>query len=185
MEGLMIGKLSLALSALALMGTAAAAHPAEAAAQRTIRCESYNDRTNHCSVDTRGGVRLIRRLSETSCAQGRSWGIDRGGIWVSRGCRAEFAVGGSSGTWGDRDGRDRDNRGDRGDWNRSDRSVRAQAEQVCRRAVRDRVRGSGRTEVDYVSGDRRGNSVVRWRTNRQSGVCRVDRYNRLVDFNRR
>lgn len=182
-------KTPLALSALALAGVLTAATPAPAAAQRTIVCESYRDRFNHCSVDTRGGVRLIRRLSDAACISGRSWGTDRRGIWVSRGCRAEFVVGRSSRERGDWD-RDRDRDWDRdrgrGDWNRSDRSGRVQAERVCHRAVRDLVRGarSGRIDVDYVSGDRRGNRVVRWRTDRASGVCRVDRYDRVVSFTR-
>jgi hypothetical protein len=43
-------------------------------------------------VDTSGGVRLIRRLSDASCVQGRSWGYDRNSVWVDDGCRAEFEV---------------------------------------------------------------------------------------------
>ncbi|HEX8695221.1 MAG TPA: DUF3011 domain-containing protein [Longimicrobium sp.] len=190
-------KTSLALSALAIAGALTAAHPAPAAAQRLVTCQSYDGRTNHCRVDTRGGVRLVRRLSEASCSRGRTWGTDRGGIWVSRGCRAQFAVGeryGDRDRWDDRDrdrwddrDRDRWDDRDRGRWDDRDRSYRARAEQVCRAAVRDRVRGarSGRIQVDYASGDRRGNSLVRWRTSRAYGTCRVDRYNRLVDFDRR
>ena len=181
----MMRKTSLAIAALALAGALTAAHPAPAAAQRTITCQSYDDRTNHCSVDTRGGVRLIRRFSDAACIQGRTWGTDRRGIWVTRGCRAEFAVGER---YADRDRwDDRGRRDDRDRWDDRNRSGRARAERVCRAAVRDRVRGarSGRIDADYVSGDRRGNRVVRWRTSRAYGSCRVDRYNRLVDFDRR
>ncbi len=73
-------------------------HPGQSGA-RTLRCESANHRTQHCRVDTRGGVRLSRQLSNAACVQGRSWGHDSNGIWVSQGCRAEFVVGagGSSG----------------------------------------------------------------------------------------
>ncbi len=59
----------------------------------TVRCESSNDRTQYCDADTRGGVRLSRRLSDAQCIQGRSWGYDSRRIWVSRGCRAEFITG--------------------------------------------------------------------------------------------
>lgn len=59
----------------------------------SIRCESSDNRTRRCNVDTRGGVRLTRQLSDTRCVQGRNWGYDRSGIWVSQGCRAEFVVG--------------------------------------------------------------------------------------------
>lgn len=58
-----------------------------------FRCESRDERTQRCPADTRGGVRLVRQLSSTSCIQGQTWGYDRGGIWVSRGCRAEFVTG--------------------------------------------------------------------------------------------
>ena len=58
-----------------------------------VRCESEDKRTRHCPADTRGGVRMVRQLSSTSCIQGQTWGYDRGGIWVSRGCRAEFVTG--------------------------------------------------------------------------------------------
>ena len=39
-----------------------------------------------------GGVQLIRTLSDSACVQGRTWGWDRSGVWVDRGCRAEFSV---------------------------------------------------------------------------------------------
>ncbi len=61
---------------------------------RVVRCESTNGRTVQCAVDTRGGVRLASQISNSSCIQGRSWGWDRRGIWVSNGCRADFRVGG-------------------------------------------------------------------------------------------
>ena len=60
----------------------------------SFRCESSGGQQQFCQVDTRGGVRIIRQLSNSSCVQGQSWGIARGGVWVSNGCRAEFAVGG-------------------------------------------------------------------------------------------
>jgi hypothetical protein len=62
-----------------------------------IRCESYDQRTRYCNADTRYGARLIRRLSDASCIQGRSWGWNNRGIWVSRGCRGEFEVRGRYG----------------------------------------------------------------------------------------
>ena len=71
---------------------------------QVIRCESINERTQRCAVDTRGGVQLVRKLSSSSCIEGRSWGSDRNGVWVSQGCRAEFAIGnrgyGNSGNYG-------------------------------------------------------------------------------------
>jgi hypothetical protein len=59
----------------------------------TMRCDSDDMRRHWCSVDTRGGVQLLRQRSDAACIEGRTWGYDRRGIWVDRGCRAEFAVG--------------------------------------------------------------------------------------------
>jgi hypothetical protein len=68
--------------------------------QGIVRCESQDGRLRQCPVDVRGGVRLTRQLSRTDCVQGRNWGYDARGIWVSGGCRAEFAVGGYGGYGG-------------------------------------------------------------------------------------
>jgi hypothetical protein len=68
-------------------------------AGQVLRCESHNHRRQHCRVDTRGGVTLVRQLSNQRCVQGRNWGHDRNGVWVTNGCRAEFAVGRGAG-WG-------------------------------------------------------------------------------------
>ncbi len=63
-----------------------------ASAETRITCESFQGRYNFCNADTRGGVKLIRQLSRGECRQGSTWGYDRNGIWVDRGCSAEFAV---------------------------------------------------------------------------------------------
>jgi hypothetical protein len=60
---------------------------------QSIRCESTDNHTRHCDMDTRGGVFLSRRLSDASCTQGRTWGYDSRGVWVTGGCRAEFTSG--------------------------------------------------------------------------------------------
>jgi hypothetical protein len=60
--------------------------------RQLVRCESQDERTRYCAADTRGGVRLFNQLSRSDCVEGRSWGYDRRGIWVSRGCRGEFEV---------------------------------------------------------------------------------------------
>jgi Protein of unknown function (DUF3011) len=64
-----------------------------ASAQSRITCSSDNGGRNYCDADTRNGVVLINQLSQSRCVQGRTWGFDRRGIWVDRGCRAEFALG--------------------------------------------------------------------------------------------
>ena len=74
-------------------GYGAPGHGRPGPASQVVRCESHNHRRQHCRVDTRGGVTLVRQLSNQRCQQGRNWGQDRNGIWVANGCRAEFAVG--------------------------------------------------------------------------------------------
>jgi hypothetical protein len=59
---------------------------------RTIVCESQSGRRNHCPVDTRLGLDLVRQLSDSPCVRNRTWGEDAAGIWVDQGCRAQFAV---------------------------------------------------------------------------------------------
>ena len=58
-----------------------------------ITCSSNNGGRNFCGADTRGGVRLMRQRSGSPCIQGQTWGFDRRGVWVDRGCRADFALG--------------------------------------------------------------------------------------------
>ena len=71
-------------------------YPQQYPAQGIVRCESQDERPQRCAVDVRGGVQLVKQLSRTDCVQGRNWGYDAGGIWVTGGCRAEFAVGGGN-----------------------------------------------------------------------------------------
>ncbi|MEA9758213.1 DUF3011 domain-containing protein [Xanthomonas campestris pv. raphani] len=56
-----------------------------------VRCESKDMARVHCDMDTEHGVQLVRQLSETSCIRGSEWDIERDGVWVEQGCRAEFA----------------------------------------------------------------------------------------------
>lgn len=57
-----------------------------------IRCESYDQRRNHCAANIRYGARLDRQLSKGACREGYSWGWDRRGIWVDKGCRGDFVI---------------------------------------------------------------------------------------------
>jgi len=83
----------------------------------TIRCESHDYDLNRCPIAAGSeGVELVRRLSDSSCRRGDTWGYDHRGVWVDDGCAAEFRV--------DTRGRaDRDDRWDwRDRWDRDDRS---------------------------------------------------------------
>ena len=84
---------------------------------QTVNCSSEDGRRKYCPYNTRGGVRLVRQRSDAACQQGSTWGYDRGGIWVDRGCRADFELGsggygggygGGRPGWGDGGGNDAD-----------------------------------------------------------------------------
>src|SRR5262249_48876866 len=77
---------------------------------QSIYCASEDGRRHYCGVDTRGGVTLARQHSDASCIKGQTWGYDRGGVWVDRGCRADFVTGGERGGYdrGRDYGRDRE-----------------------------------------------------------------------------
>lgn len=59
---------------------------------QVIRCESSDTRTKRCAANVRRGVQLQRQLSASACIEGRTWGSDGNGVWVSGGCRGEFAI---------------------------------------------------------------------------------------------
>ena len=92
------------------MFAAASAAPAIAAPQSwqeygpgtgVVRCESNDGRMNRCPLPGGGRVVLERQHSRTACIEGRSWGQDRGGVWVDDGCRADFRVAGYGGGYND------------------------------------------------------------------------------------
>jgi hypothetical protein len=59
---------------------------------QAIRCESNDGRERYCRVPIRQRADLSKQLSRTRCVQGQNWRWDRGGIWVTGGCRGEFRV---------------------------------------------------------------------------------------------
>ena len=66
----------------------------------TVRCESRDRRQQVCAAGFRGRATLVRQLSDTACVEGRTWGQRGGDIWVSGGCRGEFAqASGWGGGW--------------------------------------------------------------------------------------
>lgn len=63
------------------------------AEERTIKLESQDMRYRYYRIDTDNQVRLLRQFSEAPCRKDYSWGYDSRGVWVDKGCRAEFLVG--------------------------------------------------------------------------------------------
>lgn len=60
--------------------------------QQTVNCSSNNGRKNYCGVFGNRDIRLARQISGSACVQGKTWGTDGRGLWVDRGCRADFSV---------------------------------------------------------------------------------------------
>jgi Protein of unknown function (DUF3011) len=58
-----------------------------------ITCSSNDGRRNWCDIGRTRDVRLVRQISGSACIQGQTWGTDNRGLWVDRGCRAEFVIG--------------------------------------------------------------------------------------------
>ena len=77
----------LAISAFAAL--LAGAGPA--AAQTYVQCESREYQYQFCPIP-QGATRvtLVEQRSRSACIEGRSWGWDRRGVWVSNGCDGVF-----------------------------------------------------------------------------------------------
>ena len=56
-----------------------------------VECVSRNFAYTRCNVPWHD-ARIVQRLSDTECRRGQNWGIDRGGLWVDRGCGARFVA---------------------------------------------------------------------------------------------
>ena len=59
---------------------------------RNVTCASDDGRRHLCRVDTSRGVQMVNQRSGSPCIQGQTWGFTRDGIWVDRGCRADFVL---------------------------------------------------------------------------------------------
>jgi hypothetical protein len=66
-----------------------AALPAHAQRGQGVRCESNNGKFNRCQMPWRD-AELVKQESKGACVRGQSWGVDRQGLWVDRGCRGVF-----------------------------------------------------------------------------------------------
>ncbi|MGB7495587.1 MAG: DUF3011 domain-containing protein [Candidatus Acidiferrum sp.] len=74
------------------VGPDAAAAPASPGESKTLTCSSDGAK-KYCDASTGRGVRLLKKLSDADCKKDDSWGYDGLGIWVDKGCSAEFALG--------------------------------------------------------------------------------------------
>jgi ketosteroid isomerase-like protein len=79
------------------VGDAAIEQPAteynDRAVTQTLRCESNDEGYKFCAAD--GSVRrarMVRQVSGSPCTETKTWGWKSDGVWVDKGCRAEFEV---------------------------------------------------------------------------------------------
>ena len=62
-----------------------------AGAQSMMQCESRDYQYQFCGTpDGVTHARLVEQRSRSGCIEGRTWGYDRRGIWVSGGCQGMF-----------------------------------------------------------------------------------------------
>jgi hypothetical protein len=60
---------------------------------RAFSCQSIDGQRMFCRADmTRGNVQLTKQLGDVRCIEGSTWGRQDDGVWVDRGCRAEFLL---------------------------------------------------------------------------------------------
>jgi hypothetical protein len=58
----------------------------------TVYCASDNMKRNYCNTGPTRNIRFVRQRSDAACVMNRTYGFSRDGIWVDRGCRADFEV---------------------------------------------------------------------------------------------
>ena len=84
------------MGCLLLTSGAVQARPDDRGYQRgyedVFRCESKDRRQSYCRADVRGQVVLVDQISKNPCIEGSTWGTDGRGVWVSEGCRGDFAI---------------------------------------------------------------------------------------------
>jgi hypothetical protein len=71
---------------------AALSAPRASAQTGTVTCESRGSDREQCAIERGASVELSRQMSDTPCRRNANWGIAQEYIWVSGGCRAQFAV---------------------------------------------------------------------------------------------
>lgn len=122
-------------------------------AQYSLTCASEDGHRHYCQADTRGGVTLQRQHSKSACTQGSTWGFDQNGVWVDRGCRADFLVSTPSSA------RDHDHDADR-DHDRDGDRAGDRGHDLAGDHDRDRDRDRDRYENDYRNDSRRPDETM-------------------------
>jgi hypothetical protein len=152
------------LSLLALLGTWSA--PRLAAQTSMVRCESRGSSQEQCPIPSIARVELARTLSQEACREGHNWGVSPGFIWVTRGCRAEFAV--TSTGYEPGPGNATANRN----------QLRA-----CQSEADRRLAAYSYDQISVEPDSRQGSvAYVRWWAGPTGGLCAVDANGRVLQF---
>jgi hypothetical protein len=136
----------------------------------SVSCESRDEARRRCAVPNidPGSVYLERKLSQSSGQRGTDGGADRDGIWVDRGCRADFRYsryGGPSGGGG---------------------AFESRMRSACiDRAAREWA--VTRSSLEIAGSERLQNRSYRFnlQSKRLSGACMVDRSANVYRFDTR
>lgn len=64
-----------------------------------IQCNSEKNGYKSCRTGDWRSARLVHQTSRAQCVEGRSWGYERGTLWVDNGCAGTFASA-QGGGWG-------------------------------------------------------------------------------------
>jgi hypothetical protein len=91
-EGVMIIRLFAAISLVMLFVVPVAPVHAQGYGD-AVECASRNYAYTRCDAPW-PDARLVRQLSDAQCIRGRTWGVDRRGLWVDRGCAGRFVAAG-------------------------------------------------------------------------------------------
>jgi hypothetical protein len=69
-------------------------YPPRSGYTQFLRCESIDGRYQSCYFDDFRVDRIFLHQvhSRAACIYGRTWGVNRGQIWVANGCRATFRI---------------------------------------------------------------------------------------------
>jgi hypothetical protein len=57
-----------------------------------FNCASIDQKYRECQLPVDGSARIVKRVSDSPCVEGRSWGQRGDRVWVDQGCRAQFEV---------------------------------------------------------------------------------------------
>lgn len=155
------------LTASLAIGLLAALSASNVSAQTgTITCESRGNDREQCAIERGARVELTRQMSQTPCSRNVNWGVGQEYIWVSGGCRAEFAV-----TAGDRT------------VPASNAAATPMQLRACRAEADRRLAAYTYDQISVVSESRQGSVAnVRWRAGTAGGLCTVVTTGRIVRF---